>query len=68
MPSYTYRVTVAFAWPNWPFIYGQVFGDVAHVYSQTSDSESVGLFGFDTPQTPADLGPLVRVELISEPQ
>ena len=65
MPPYTYRVTVAFSWPNWPFIYGQLFGDVAHVYSQTSDSENVGLFGFESAQTPADLGPLVKVELVS---
>ena len=65
MPPYTYRVTVAFAWPNWPFIYGQLFGDVAHVYSQTSDSETVGLFRFESAQTPADLGPLVKVELVT---
>lgn len=29
-------------------------------------SEQECLVTFDTPQTPADLGPLVRVELISE--
>ena len=27
----------------------------------------IGTFTFATPQTPADLGPLVRVELISNP-
>ena len=32
-----------------------------------SVSESECLVTFDTPQTPADLGPLVKVELISSP-
>ncbi len=64
MPPFTYRVTVAFDWPNWPFIYEQLFGNVARVYSQTCDSHNVGLFGFESAQTPADLGPLVKVELV----
>jgi len=69
MPPYVYKVTVAFAWPNWPFICTQVFGETQPTYSCVSDSQSFASFGFSTPQTPADLGPLVRVELIpSEPQ
>jgi len=64
MPKYIYKVTVAFSWPNWTFIRSQVFGDSECVFSQTSDSEPAGIFGFDTPQTPIDLGPLVKVEIV----
>ena len=67
MPPYTYRITVGFAWPNWPFIYAQVFGDAQHSYSQVCDSEPTSIYGFDTPQTPVDLGPLVKVEIIDTP-
>ena len=35
-------------------------------YGSTSDGVSVTVT-FDTPQTPADLGPLVKVELIPNP-
>ena len=35
-------------------------------YGSTSDGVSVTVT-FDTPQTPADLGPLVKVELIPSP-
>ena len=64
MPKYIYKVTVAFAWPNWPFICSQIFGDSVRVYSQTSDMEPTALFGFNEPQTPVDLGPLVKVETL----
>jgi hypothetical protein len=58
---------VAFAWPNWPFICTQVFGESEVVYSCVSDSQPIATYGFSTPQTPADLGPLVKVELLPSP-
>jgi len=66
MPPYLYRVTVAWGSPNWKLLLSLIFGEAQHVYSQTDDQSASEVYGFDTPQTPADLGPLVRVELISE--
>lgn len=65
MSNYNYRVTVAFGSANWPIIAKAIFGTAQHDYSQTCDSEPVATYGFSTPQTPADLGPLVKVELIT---
>jgi hypothetical protein len=71
MPPYLYKITVAMSEPdrlyNWAFICAQTFGTAAHTYSQTCESQPEAIYGFDTPQTPADLGPLVRVELLPNP-
>ena len=58
-----FKVTCLFV-PDWPVVYKSLFGDAVHVASYTEGS--MAYFTFDSPQTPADLGPLVKVELISE--
>ena len=59
----TYKVTCLFN-ADWGNLYKMLFGDAVHVASEITGN--VGVFTFDQPVTPADLGPLVRVELISE--
>jgi hypothetical protein len=61
---YTYKITVLFQ-PEWPALFAAVFGDSAQCSASLVDAY-VATYTFATPQTPADLGPLVRVELISE--
>lgn len=64
---YKYKVTViAMAVSDWQELRKAVFGESPAIFEQ------YGLipfaeFHFAEPQTPADLGPLVRVELISNP-
>ena len=60
---FTYKLTTLFI-PEWPAIYAAVFGADAVCVASLVDG-NVATYSFDTPQTPADLGPLVRVELIS---
>jgi hypothetical protein len=57
-----YKVTCLFV-PDWAVVYQSLFGSAVHCASSTEGS--VGTFTFATPQTPADLGPLVRVELLT---
>jgi hypothetical protein len=61
---YTYKITVLFQ-PEWPAVFAAVFGQSAECTASLV-GVSVATYSFATPQTPADLGPLVRVELISE--
>lgn len=58
----TYKVTCMFA-ADWSNVYPMLFGSAVHVASEVTGN--VGIFTFDQPVTPADLGPLVKVELIS---
>jgi hypothetical protein len=59
-----YKVTTLFE-PEWESVFSALFPGLQHSMSQMSGN--VAVFGFDDPSvTPADLGPLVRVELISE--
>lgn len=65
---FRYKVTVIAIYVNdWTGLRKAVFGESDAVFEQYGSG--LGEFHFSTPQTPADLGPLVRVELISsEPQ
>ena len=61
----TYKVTVmGVAVNDWMAIRNLAFNSAQPV--EETYGGQVGTFTFATPQTPADLGPLVRVELISE--
>lgn len=61
-----YKVTaIAVNVNNWEDLRRAIFGSSDAVFEQYGGS--VGEFHFDIPQTPADLGPLVRVELIPNP-
>lgn len=60
---YKFKVTCLFI-PDWVVVYPSLFGSAVHVASYIEGS--VGEFTFDQPVTPADLGPLVKVEVISE--
>lgn len=60
---YTYKITVLFQ-PEWPAIFTAVFGDSAQCCASLVDAY-VATYSFSTPQTPADLGPLVKVELVT---
>jgi hypothetical protein len=63
--TYTYKVTVVgVAVNNWQDLRDLVFSSAQPV--EETYGGQIGTFTFDTPQTPADLGPLVRVELLSE--
>jgi hypothetical protein len=60
----TYKVTTLFT-PEWPNVFSALFPGKEHDASAISGS--VATFSFNDPSvTPTDLGPLVRVELISE--
>jgi hypothetical protein len=60
---YKYKLTAIGFYPEFDLLYKQIFGDAVHVESLVQGN--VAIYGFDSPQTPADLGQLVRVELIS---
>jgi hypothetical protein len=63
--TYTYKVTVVgVAVNNWQDLRDLVFSSAQPV--EETYGGQIGTFTFDSPQTPDDLGPLVRVELISE--
>lgn len=59
---YKYKITTLF-FCDWNVICKHVFSGVEHSTSFVS-SDNYAIYGFDTPQTPADLGPLVKVELL----
>ena len=59
-----YKVYTIGFYPDFGLLYGQIFGNAVHVASDVEGH--VAYYTFASPQTPADLGPLVRVELISE--
>ena len=60
-----YKVTViGVAVNDWMSLRGLIFSGAQPV--EETYGGQIGTFTFATPQTPADLGPLVRVELISE--
>jgi hypothetical protein len=61
----TYQITViGVAVNDWMALRDLVFSSAQPV--EETYGGQIGTFTFDTPQTPADLGPLVRVELLSE--
>jgi hypothetical protein len=61
----TYQITVVgVAVNNWQDLRDIVFSS-AQPLEETYGGQ-IGMFTFDTPQTPADLGPLVKVELIPQ--
>ena len=57
-----YKVYTVGFYPEFDLLYKQIFGDAVHVESLVQGN--VAYYTFDTPQTPADLGPLVKVELL----
>jgi hypothetical protein len=62
---YTYQVTViGVAVYNWQELRNLIFSGAQPV--EETYGGQFGTYVFDSPQTPADLGPLVRVELLSE--
>ena len=61
----TYRITCMFQ-AEWKNLFKALFGDNQHCYSVIEYDHAI--FGFADPAvTPADLGPLVKVEVISNP-
>ena len=60
-----YRITSLLQVNDWQALRQAVFGEAVPVFEQYGMGVPY-LVEFSTPQTPADLGPLVRVELISE--
>jgi hypothetical protein len=59
----TYQVTViGVAVNDWMFLRGLIFSGAQPI--EETYGGQIGTFTFSTPQTPADLGPLVRVELL----
>ena len=62
---YKYKLTAIGFYPEFDLLYKQIFGDAVHVESLVQGN--VAYYTFSEPVTPVDLGPLVRVELISNP-
>jgi hypothetical protein len=63
--TYRYKVTViGVKLDSWQDVRDLIFGSAQPV--EETYGGQIGTFTFATPQTPADLGPLVRVELLSE--
>ena len=61
----TYQVTViGVAVNDWMSLRGLIFSGAQPV--EETYGGQIGTFTFAEPLTPADLGPLVRIELISE--
>jgi len=61
--TYTYKVTaIGIAVNSWQEVKEILFNSAQPV--EETYGGQVGTFTFATPQTPADLGPLVRVELL----
>lgn len=58
-----YKLTAIGFYPEFELLFKQIFGDAVHVESLVQGN--VAYYTFDQPVTPADLGPLVKVELIS---
>jgi len=58
-----YKLTAIGFYPEFELLYKQIFGDAVHVESLVQGN--VAYYTFDQPVTPVDLGPLVKVELIS---
>jgi hypothetical protein len=65
----TYRITIVIGKMDNsicpPPLVSLLFPDASPLTVSATEQDCV--VTFDTPQTPADLGPLVRVELISNP-
>lgn len=61
-----FKLTTAFkAEPS--NLYTMVFGQAVHSFSRVNPDEGVFVYGFtDETVTPADLGPLVRVERVTD--
>jgi len=62
---YTYQITALFI-PEWPSLFDSVFGVDADCTASLV-SGNVGVYTFTSPQNPANMGPLVKVELIPTP-
>jgi len=62
--STTYRVSMIGATLSDPYAFLQAVFPQRNGEPASSDGASVTVT-FDTPQTPADLGPLVKVEIVS---
>lgn len=62
--KYTYRITSLLTIVAWHEIVKAAFPDFDG-QETLFDGSGVITVTFDTPQTPVDLGPLVRVELLS---
>ena len=61
----TYKITCMFQ-PDWNNLFTALIGSVQHCASKTG--VSIAEFTFPTAQTAADLGPLVKVEIIPTPK
>lgn len=63
-----YKITCGFQ-ADWDNLFKLVFGIKAqHSYSRNGeDGSNIAVYGFDTPQTLANLGPLVVVTIIPNP-
>lgn len=63
--TYTYRINSLLAVVSWQELIKAAFPNYEGQPAQFNGNNCI-LVAFDEPQTPADLGPLVKVELISQ--
>lgn len=62
----TYKVTTLFA-AEWPELFASIFPDSSGCSASTVEG-AIGVFSFDQPQTVANLGPLVKIEIAETPE
>ena len=58
----TYKVSTIGFYPEFDLLYVQVFGNAVHSASKVQGN--VAYYQFEEAQTPADLAPMVKVEVV----
>jgi hypothetical protein len=58
----TYKVSTIGFYPDFDLLFTQIFGGAQHCASKVMGN--VAYYAFETVQTPADLGPMVKIEVV----
>ena len=58
----TYKVSTIGFYPEFNLLFTQIFGDAQHCASKVLGN--VAYYAFESAQSPVDLGPMVKVEVV----
>jgi hypothetical protein len=58
----TYKVSTIGFYPEFDLLFAQIFGSAVHCASKVQGN--VAYYAFEQPQSPADLSPIVKVEVV----
>ena len=61
-----YTIKTSLLISDWQELRRSIFGDAQPIFEEMGGGAPY-VVEFDTPQTPADLGPLVKIEIIPNP-